>query len=184
MHLRLPLDFVAASLAEEAEAFAPESWIDHFVSENYVGSWQVLPLRGPAGETHPIRMAYSDPSATAFVDTPFLDDAPNLKAAIGMFPCPLGSARLMKLAPGSYIREHRDHDLDPESGTVRLHVPLTTNDGVVFLVGGQRVSMRPGECWYLRLSEPHEVRNDGSTDRLHLVLDATVDQWLAGLLFP
>lgn len=182
LHRRLPLDFDAEPLATEAGQFAADAWIDHFVSDNYQGSWQVLPLRGPSGESHPIRMAYSDPSATAFVDTPFLDQAPGLRAAIRTFPCPLCSVRLMKLTPGSRILEHQDHDLDPESGTIRLHVPLTTNRGVVFRVGGARVAMGLGECWYLRLSEPHEVSNEGKTDRIHLVLDATVDDWLARLL--
>jgi len=90
----------------------------------------------------------------------------------------------MKLTPGSRILEHRDHDLDPESGCVRIHVPLTSNDGVVFRVAGEAVDMRPGECWYLRLSELHEVRNDGPTDRVHLILDATMDHWLASVINP
>ena len=184
VHRRLPLEFDGESLAADLTAFGPDEWIDHFVQENYEGSWQVLPLRGPAGETHPIRMAYSDPGATEFVDTPFLERAPALRAAMARFPCPLGSVRLMKLTPGSRILEHRDHDLDPESGCVRLHVPLTTNEAVVFRVAGESVDMEPGECWYLRLSEPHEVRNEGPADRVHLVLDATVDDWLASLIGP
>jgi hypothetical protein len=42
--------------------------------------------------------------------------------------------------------------------------------------------MRPGECWYLRLSEPHRVDNDGHDERVHLVFDARVNDWLRGLL--
>lgn len=182
LHRRLPLAFEAAALVEDLAAFGEDEWIDHFVPDNYVGRWQVLPLRGPAGETHPIRMAYSDPSASEFADTPLLERAPALREALAAFPCPLESVRLMRLTPGSRILEHRDHDLDPESGHVRLHVPLTTSEGVEFRVGGERVAMGPGECWYLRLSEPHEVRNAGPIDRVHLVLDARVDPWLASHL--
>jgi len=179
---RLPLDFDAAQLAADLAGFTPDEWIDHFVPDNYRGSWQALPLRGLAGETHPVRMIYSDPARSDYVDTPFLQRAPAIRAAIGRFPCPIGSARLMKLTPGSRILEHRDHDLDPESGTARLHVPITTSEGVEFRVAGQAVPMKAGESWYLRLSEPHEVSNDGECDRVHLVLDAKVDAWLSALL--
>jgi hypothetical protein len=40
--------------------------------------------------------------------------------------------------------------------------------------------MKPGEAWYLRLSDPHAVANRGSSDRVHLVLDLVVNDWLTG----
>jgi hypothetical protein len=181
---RLPLDFDAEALRVDVMAFGADEWIDHFVPQNYRGSWQVIPLRGLAGETHPVRMIYSDPTRMDFEDTPLLERAPALGEALRRFPCPVGSARLMKLGPGSRILEHRDLDLAPESGHARLHVPIQTNDDVVFLLAGERVRMQAGECWYLRLSEPHEVRNDGDEDRVHLVLDAEIDDWLSALIRP
>ena len=42
--------------------------------------------------------------------------------------------------------------------------------------------MGEGECWYLRLSDPHEVRNGGDTDRVHLVVDAVANDWLQQVL--
>jgi hypothetical protein len=39
--------------------------------------------------------------------------------------------------------------------------------------------MAPGEGWYLRLSDPHTVANRGDTDRVHLVIDARMNDWLA-----
>ena len=38
----------------------------------------------------------------------------------------------MRLAPGSVIKEHRDHDLCFEDGMVRIHIPVVTNAGVDF----------------------------------------------------
>jgi hypothetical protein len=38
--------------------------------------------------------------------------------------------------------------------------------------------MAPGECWYLRLSDPHRVANRGETDRVHLLIDCRVNDWL------
>ena len=101
------------------------------------------------------------------------------------FPFPLGAVRLMKLTSGSVIKEHRDHDLAFESGAVRIHVPVTTNPQVDFLLNGERLDLREGTAWYLRLSDPHSVTNRGESDRVHLVIDARrspeLEAWFATL---
>jgi hypothetical protein len=88
----------------------------------------------------------------------------------------------MKLTPGSVIKEHRDYDLAMEEGAARLHIPVQTNPGVEFMLNGLPVAMAPGECWYLRLSDPHRVANRGETDRVHLVIDCRVNDWLRTLV--
>jgi mannose-6-phosphate isomerase-like protein (cupin superfamily) len=95
---------------------------------------------------------------------------------------PLRAVRLMRLAPGSAIKEHTDVALSFEDGTVRLHVPVVTNAAVDFRLNGERVVLEAGSCWYLRLSDPHSVANRGSEDRVHLVIDATVNGWV-GTIF-
>jgi len=45
-----------------------------------------------------------------------------------------------------------------------------------------RVVLEAGSTWYLRLSDPHRVHNKGVTDRVHMVIDATVNTWLKDLL--
>lgn len=84
----------------------------------------------------------------------------------------------MKLSSGSQIKEHTDYDLDAENGTLRLHIPIITNKKVYFKLNGKRVVLNEGECWYLRLSDPHSVANNGVSDRVHLVIDAAVNPWL------
>jgi hypothetical protein len=42
--------------------------------------------------------------------------------------------------------------------------------------------MAPGSAWYLRLSDPHRVANRGTSDRVHLVVDLAVNDWLTELL--
>lgn len=180
--LRLPLDFEPDRLAADMAAIASAGWIAHFVTQNYDGDWSVIPLRGPAGARHPIRMIYSDPNCTEFADTPMLVAAPYLREVLAAFACPLLAVRLMRLAPGSLIKEHRDHDLRFEDGTVRIHVPVVTNDGVDFRLNGTRCVMPAGSSWYLRLSDPHSVANRGPSDRVHLVIDATVNGWIEALL--
>jgi len=156
-------------------------WIDHFVQQNYEGSWSVIPLRANAGAVHPIKMIYSDPTSDEYVDTAFLAPCQTLKSVLATFQAPLLSARLMKLGTGSKIKEHRDYDLNPDGGTVRIHVPVITNPTVDFRLNGQRVMMQEGECWYLRLSDPHSVSNEGP-DRIHLVIDMKVNNWVSDLL--
>ena len=180
--VRLPLAFDPTPLAADLAAFAEGDWTRHFVRDNYQGSWSAIPLRAAIGETHPVRMIGQLRFEHDFADTGFLLRAPALRAALGRFRCPLKAARLMRLGPGSRILEHVDPDIDAAAGWARLHVPLVTNDRVSFRLAGAPVEMAPGSCWYLRLSEPHAAANDGATDRVHLVIDAVVDDWLAGLL--
>ncbi|HWK97172.1 MAG TPA: aspartyl/asparaginyl beta-hydroxylase domain-containing protein [Pseudolabrys sp.] len=179
--LRLPLDFDPARLAADMDAIAGAGWISHFVTQNYEGDWSVIPLRAQAGARHPIQMIYSNPAATAFEDTPLLESAAYIQEVLAAFACPLQAVRLMRLAPGSLIKEHRDHDLRFEDGTVRLHIPVVTNPTVDFRLNGVRCVMAAGTCWYLRLADPHSVANRGPTDRVHLVIDATVNGWLKAL---
>lgn len=176
--LRLPLTFDPAALQRDLAALGSSDWIAHFVTQNYSGDWSVLPLRGKAGATHPVMMIYSDPSCTEFSDTPFLDACPYYKEVLSRLECPLQSVRLMRLTPGSVIKEHRDHDLAAETGNVRMHLPITTSPDVDFLLNGTRAIMHPGELWYLRLADPHSVVNRGNKDRIHLVIDAKMNPWL------
>jgi hypothetical protein len=43
--------------------------------------------------------------------------------------------------------------------------------------------MQPGSLYYVNFSKLHYVRNDGDTDRLHLVLDLEANDWLRNI-FP
>ncbi|SFO48408.1 Aspartyl/Asparaginyl beta-hydroxylase [Sphingomonas sp. OK281] len=180
--IRLPMTFAPGPLASDLARLSAPQWIDHLVQRNYEGTWQALPLRMVAGATHPVMMIYADPTATAFVDAPALAHCPAFGAVLAAFRCPLQTARLMRLTPGSTIREHSDHDLSAEQGMARIHVPVTTNPHVDFRLNGTRIDMAIGETWYLRLADRHSVANQGTTDRVHLVIDCEVNDWLAALL--
>lgn len=179
--LRLPLSFDPVLLARDMASLSTTAWVDHYVKQHYDGDWSIVPLRAPAGETHPIRMIYAAPGCTSFVDTPLLDASPYLREVVAAFQAPLRTVRLMRLTAGSVIKEHADMDLSFEDGTVRLHVPVVTNPGVDFRLNGTQVVLDAGSCWYLRLSEPHSVANRGTEDRVHLVIDMDVNDWVGGL---
>lgn len=183
--LQLPLHFDVPRMQADLERLESGEWLEHFVKQNFDGDWSIIPLRGPAGATHPVMMMYSDPSCEHFADTPFLVRCGYFPEVLAGFPFPLDAVRLMKLTPGSVIKEHRDHDLAFESGAVRIHVPVTTNPAVDFRLNGSRLDLREGTTWYLRLSDPHSVVNGGEEDRVHLVIDARrspeLDAWFASL---
>jgi Aspartyl/Asparaginyl beta-hydroxylase len=84
--------------------------------------------------------------------------------------------------PGSVIEEHRDGQLSAEEGTARIHIPVVTNPDVEFYLNGARVVLEAGSAWYLRLTDPHSVYNKGGSDRVHMVVDATVNDWLQDAL--
>jgi hypothetical protein len=180
--LRLPLSFDPDLLIRDLAALSSVDWIAHFVKQNYEGDWSVIPLRGVAGAKHPVKMIYPDPAATAFEDTPMLAACPYFREVLSAFRCEVQCVRLMRLTPGSVIKEHNDHDLDIALGMARVHIPITTSDAVEFELNRRRIAMAPGSAWYLRLSDPHRVANNGAADRVHLVVDLVVNDWLTELL--
>ena len=179
--LRLPFGFDPALLARDLMAMASVGWTKHFVKQNYDGDWSVIPLRAKAGATHPVMMIYSDPTATEFVDTPMLRDCPYFREVLDAFDCPLRAVRLMRLTPGSVIKEHTDLELSVEEGTARIHIPVVTNPDVEFYLNGSRIVLEAGSAWYLRLSDRHSVCNKGTTARVHMVVDAVVNGWLRSM---
>src|ERR1051325_4139868 len=178
--IRLPLAFDAAAMAADLACFEESDWTAHFVHDNYEGQWSALPLRAAAGETHKLRMIFANPLASEFVDTFYLDRAPALRAALARFECPLKAARLMRLAPGSLIREHDDFDPDAGSGTARIHVPIATGPEVEFQLNRRAGGMEAGRAWYLGLPDPHSAANRGPSDRVPLVDDTWTNDWLIG----
>ena len=182
--LKLPLALDAERLARDLAALAAVPWTPHFVPQNYDGDWSVIALRAAKGAAgmHPIRLITSDPSATEFEDTPAMDACPSFRDVANAFGAEPHSVRLMRLTPGSVIKEHNDGNLSVEHGTVRLHAPITTNPNVVFEVNRRAVVMSPGEAWYLRLSDPHSVANHGTTDRVHLVIDLPMNPTLEAMM--
>jgi len=179
--LLLPLEFDPARLAADLANLSAVAWTAHFVTQNYDGDWSAIALRRPAGARHPVQMIYSDPSCTDYADTPMLAASPYFREVLAALACPAQAVRLMRLAPGSLVKEHQDHDLSFEDGMVRIHIPVITNEGVDFRLNGVRCSMPAGSCWYLRLSDPHSVANRGASDRVHMVIDAAVNDRIGAL---
>ena len=46
------------------------------------------------------------------------------------------------------------------------------------MIDGERGVMEPGTCCYINANLTHRVSNRGDCDRIHLVVDCAVDDWL------
>ena len=176
--IRLPMDFDGPALRDQLERVERGAWVRHFNTAYYSGDWEVVSLRSTSGRVSEI---YPDPTKAEYQDTGLLSESPVFQRALERFECPLLSVRLMRLAPGSTIREHRDHCLSFDDGEIRVHIPVRTNPLVEFYLSGERVVMQEGEAWYLNLNEKHAVVNGGAEDRVHLVVDCVVNDWLRTL---
>jgi hypothetical protein len=178
--IRLPMRFDAAELAADTAALAADEWVPHFNTAYYSGDWSGVALRSVGGEAGRL---YPDPTAQGeYAPTPALERSPALAAALSRFRCSLLAARLLRLGPRAHIREHTDYNLGYEDRELRVHVPVTSGPEVEFVHDGRRVTMLPGEAWYLDLNRTHSVANRGETARVHLVVDCVVNEWLEAQL--
>jgi quercetin dioxygenase-like cupin family protein len=151
-------------------------WMPHYNTADYAGNWHVLPLRTPDGKAeNPFADLFSHRN---FKDTALLNKLPETTRFLAELECEKLSVRLLNLSTGSVIKAHRDLELSFEHGEARLHVPIFTNPKVEFYVDEDRIVMNEGDCWYINANRKHRVANHGTTDRIHLVIDCVVNDWL------
>ena len=177
---KLPFSFNPQHLKADLTHIAARDWVPHFNTSYFRGEWSGVALRSVGGVATQL---YPDPTAQGtYADTLTLARCPNLQTALRVFECELQAVRLLKLSAGSVIREHRDFKLGYEDGEIRIHVPLVTSADVQFFLDGKRIVMNEGECWYINFNLPHRVENNGMTDRIHLVVDCVVNDWMRSQL--
>ncbi len=179
--LKLPFQFDASRIRDEVAGFDASEWVPHFNTYNYEGDWSGIPLRAPAN-ANPHLQLFPDPNASSFVDTAQLDRCPYTREVIAAFACEKESARYLKLGPGALIKPHRDYKLAIEDGVARVHVPVMTSEQVEFVLEGERLPLVEGDAWYINFNLEHSVSNLGATDRIHLVIDLIVNDWLLDLV--
>ncbi|MBL7691927.1 MAG: aspartyl/asparaginyl beta-hydroxylase domain-containing protein [Flavipsychrobacter sp.] len=171
-YIHFPFAFSSKQLQQEFSQLSHQ-WIRHYNEAHYEGDWSALPLRSLGGSlTDLLPEAREDKT---FADTALMDTCPYMKQVINSFGCEVMGVRLLKLAPGAFIKEHKDAELCYEHGEARIHVPILTNDLVEFYIDGERVVMDEGSCWYMNFNLPHRISNGGTTDRVHLVMDLKVN---------
>jgi mannose-6-phosphate isomerase-like protein (cupin superfamily) len=175
---KLPLDIPITNMKKEASNIT-ESWHPHLNTYDYLGSWEVISLRAPGGASNNIIPDLIN--NIEFADTPLMDTCPSIKKIIDKLNCPVMSVRLLNLKSGAKIKPHKDDELAFENGEARIHVPIFTNNLVEFYIEDNLVKMNEGDCWYINANLKHNVLNNGTTDRIHLVIDCKVNDNLTAL---
>lgn len=79
---------------------------------------------------------------------------------------------LVNLAAGGEIASHVDC-MPSLKRAHRVHLPIVTNDRVLFAVQGDIRHLPQGELWEINNRRSHAVRNQGA-DRIHAILDYVV----------
>jgi mannose-6-phosphate isomerase-like protein (cupin superfamily) len=177
-HARLPLPLNLQSVQSQVKALTLP-WSAHFNTMHYEGEWNVLSLRAPGGDSKSILADALNNEA--YLDTELMAACPAVKSLVDSLQCPVLSVRLLNLKSGAIIKPHRDHELAFEKGEARLHFPVFTNDKVEFYLEDERVHMQEGDCWYINANLMHRVANHGANDRIHLVIDCQVNDWLKSI---
>lgn len=80
--------------------------------------------------------------------------------------------RYAVLMPGEEIKEHRDINTDK---AIRIHIPLITDENVMFGVRGKKTCVEQhlpadGGVWFINQAYPHYVKNNSDKPRVHLVM--------------
>jgi quercetin dioxygenase-like cupin family protein len=178
-YLQLPFQFDVKKMQEELLQMDSRAWQLHYQKLHYEGDWTALPLRSVNGDAGNIFV--SPENNPEYKDTVFLNRSVYFREVLTSFKCPLLAVRLLKLNAGAVIKEHKDAELCYEMGEIRIHIPVVTSNEVEFYLDKERMNLKEGECWYMNFNLPHSVSNKGQSARIHLVVDATVNDWVKEL---
>ncbi|KAA2241719.1 aspartyl/asparaginyl beta-hydroxylase domain-containing protein [Chitinophaga agrisoli] len=172
-YIRFSQTYNVTTLTAELEAILQEEWPLHFNTKDFNGDWRSISLRSASGESDDI---YAHANGT-YIDTPVLARMPYVQEILNAWECEKETVRLLSLAPGSVIKPHKDPGCAYHDGQFRIHIPIVTNPEVYFTIEDEKLQLKAGECWYMNFSATHSIVNQGSTARIHLVIDGLRNDW-------
>jgi len=160
--VKLPLMFDAERLRKEVAGFPEDQWMAH--TTGYAGN-SSIPLISLNGE-------FNDAMHGPMNPTPALARCEYIQQIMTAFGEVFSRSRLMRLEPGHEVPPHVDVNYH-WFNRVRIHIPITTTEDVLFYCGDKHVHMAAGEAWIFNSWSEHMVRNNSDRTRVHLVLDTT-----------
>jgi len=106
----------------------------------------------------------------------FIDEiVDNIKSFYGYKNINIKSFCIIRLKAGSRIYPHRDDDAISMKSYYdicrRIHIPVITNNKVIFNINGERKNLKYGEITEIDNLSEHSVVNNGDTDRIHILID-------------
>jgi hypothetical protein len=137
--------------------------LNHNVVDDIVLRFQ--PVQGQ----HTLMSYFNDLDCVDYFSQGFLKET--MKLVTGTFDnSKLGRIIAAKLHPGSAIKLHKDEG-DYVKAHDRFHLVITTNSDVKFTCEAEEIHMNAGEIWWFDNKKEHSVVNNGSTERIHVVVD-------------
>ncbi len=79
-------------------------------------------------------------------------------------------AMAAKLKAGGVIKPHRDTHKS-FSASHRIHIPVTSNPGVRFMINGRPHRFTIGNAYEINNQQNHSVMNSGTDDRITFIFD-------------
>jgi hypothetical protein len=175
-----PMKFDVERMRKEYDLLKNESWLGHY-DPTLSREWKAILLVSLDGKTIDEESQRGSYEMSRMKRTEIVSKLPYFEEILDNFKCPHGRIHILKLSPGAGINMHRDIGHEAANialKKVRLHIPIYTNDDVTFFVGGEKIKMIPSNLYYVNFSKSHYVKNEGTEDRIHLVLDLDVNDWL------
>ncbi|WJG08353.1 aspartyl/asparaginyl beta-hydroxylase domain-containing protein [Aliiglaciecola sp. LCG003] len=158
--IQLPHKFEVERLQQEVQTLPRNLWIPHH--EGFQGNYSI-PLVSRGG-------LMNNDFKGAMACTKILDQCLYLRQVIASFGEVVGRSRLMGLDAGCQVPVHSDINYHWYK-RVRIHVPIITQPEVIFHCGERQLHMQAGDAWIFDSWKYHQVKNDSSDFRVHLVID-------------
>ena len=157
---RLPVTFDVGRLLTEARAFEPYEWKPDRINVLGYSSINLVSFLGSESESYEAPME----------GTAALEHCPYVKQILSGFDTVWAEVRLRKLETDVEVPTHYDSSFQALH-RMRIHIPILTDESVLFICDDYPVHMRAGEAWVFDRTRPHSIRNSSSRDRIHLVAD-------------
>lgn len=151
-------------------------------------NWVAIPLRNATGtETQEgLELSHSVPNQKMLpcINTPLLEQLPYIASILEdiaqRFEAEVGLVRISKVRCQRKIAPHKDGQIfDIDKGTIyRLHIPIITGENVIFDIENKRYHLEPGNLYFTNVSKTHSVVNNGSFDRVHIIIDVQANSLL------
>jgi hypothetical protein len=170
-----PLD--TNSIKEIIYVINNRQFVDHFGNYHDNG-WKSLGLISSGGNPYDDRSSLEND----YKKTEILKSMPFLEDFLDNIDCKKKRVRLMKLEKKSKIFTHFDRSETYDFGSLRIHIPIITNNDVITKISKHEYHWKVNEVWYADFSFPHQVENNSDNDRYHLVIDCHNNKFTDSLM--
>ena len=149
--IQLPVRFDPKPLLKEIESLGTEHWVGHRLPN-----------------LHSIPLVQHIDECTTWC--PIIQRLPLLQRLLHTWQSPIGESRVSLLEPGAIVASHVDVDYYWKH-RLRVHIVLQSNPDALFGCDDHILSLPVGQIWVSNNWAPHWIANNGSTNRIHIVID-------------